>query len=148
MLSVNKNPWFRNYNIMKIEYQKILDQYNQLQKQMQDPATSANAENYKKVGQDFAEYKEVYNQVQHLDKINQAITEAKDSLKIKELKEMAEQELAKLEPEQAKLEASLAPARHAMTNTAVATAWLEGWVWPVEKAIGEVLMSEAASPSC
>jgi len=33
-----------------------------------------------------------------------------------------------------------------MTNTAGATAWLEGWALPVEKAIEEVLMSEAASP--
>jgi predicted ATPase/serine/threonine protein kinase len=50
--------------------------------------------------------------------------------------------------EKAKLEASLRPARQALTNTAGATAWLEGWAWPVEKAIGEVLMPEAASPSC
>jgi predicted ATPase len=50
--------------------------------------------------------------------------------------------------EQAKLEATLDPARQALTNTAGATAWLEGWAMPVEKAIEEVLMAEAASPSC
>ena len=50
--------------------------------------------------------------------------------------------------EQAKLEASLHPARQALTNTAGVTAWLEGWALPVEKAIEEVLMPEAASPSC
>jgi predicted ATPase/DNA-binding winged helix-turn-helix (wHTH) protein len=50
--------------------------------------------------------------------------------------------------EQVKLEASLDPARHAMTNTAGVTAWLEGWALPVEKAIEEVLMPEAASPPC
>ena len=49
--------------------------------------------------------------------------------------------------EQVKLEASLDAARHAMTNTAGATAWLEGWAMPVEKAIEDVLMPEAASPS-
>ncbi len=49
--------------------------------------------------------------------------------------------------EQAKLEASLHPARQALTNTASATAWLEGWALPVEKAIEEVLVPEAASPS-
>jgi predicted ATPase len=49
--------------------------------------------------------------------------------------------------EQAKLEALLDPARRALANTASATAWLEGWVMPVEKAIEEVLMPEAASPS-
>jgi hypothetical protein len=49
--------------------------------------------------------------------------------------------------EQAKLEAILDPARLALTNTAGATAWLEGWALPVENAIEEALMSEAASPS-
>jgi len=49
--------------------------------------------------------------------------------------------------EQAKLESTLDPARKLMTNTAGATAWLEGWSLPVEKAVEEVLMPEAASPS-
>jgi predicted ATPase/serine/threonine protein kinase len=49
--------------------------------------------------------------------------------------------------EQAKLEAILDPARQALTNTSGATAWLEGWDMPIEKAIDEVLMPEAASPS-
>jgi predicted ATPase len=50
--------------------------------------------------------------------------------------------------EQVKLEASLDRARQAVTNTAGATAWLEGWALPVEKAIEEVLIAEAAPPSC
>jgi predicted ATPase/serine/threonine protein kinase len=41
--------------------------------------------------------------------------------------------------EQTKLERSLEPARQALTGTAGATAWLEGWVMPVEKAIEEAL---------
>jgi len=49
--------------------------------------------------------------------------------------------------EQVKLEANLGQARHAMTNTAGATAWLEGWALPVEKAIEEVLIPEADSSS-
>ena len=49
--------------------------------------------------------------------------------------------------EQAKLEAILDPARQALTNTASATAWLEGWAMPVERAIEEVLTPEAAPPS-
>jgi hypothetical protein len=49
--------------------------------------------------------------------------------------------------EQAKLEALLHPARQALTNTTSATAWLEGWSIPVEKAIEEVLKSETASLS-
>ena len=50
--------------------------------------------------------------------------------------------------EQAKLEAILDPARQALTNTAGATAWLEGWALPVEKAIEDVIVPEAASHSC
>jgi predicted ATPase len=49
--------------------------------------------------------------------------------------------------EQAKLDSTLDPARQVLTNTAGATAWLEGWVMPVEKAIEEVLIPEAESPS-
>ena len=41
--------------------------------------------------------------------------------------------------EQAKLEASLRPARQALTNTVGGTAWLEGWALTVEKAVQEVL---------
>ncbi|MGB6775702.1 MAG: tetratricopeptide repeat protein [Terriglobales bacterium] len=50
--------------------------------------------------------------------------------------------------EQAKMEATLEPPRQALTNTVGVTAWLEGWALPVEKAIEEVLMLEAATPSC
>jgi predicted ATPase/predicted Ser/Thr protein kinase len=49
--------------------------------------------------------------------------------------------------EQAKLEAALAPARQALTNTVGAAAWLEGWTLRVEKVVEEVLMPDAASPS-
>ena len=49
--------------------------------------------------------------------------------------------------EQAKLEASLQPARQALTNSEGRDGWLEGWAMPVEKAIEEVLTPEAASPS-
>ena len=49
--------------------------------------------------------------------------------------------------EQAKLDATLDPARRALTNASGATAWLEGWNMPLEKAIDEVLLSEAASTS-
>ncbi len=50
--------------------------------------------------------------------------------------------------EQAKLEASLDSARHVMSNADSTRAWLEGWALPVEKAIEEVLTSQAAvSPS-
>jgi predicted ATPase len=50
--------------------------------------------------------------------------------------------------EQVKLEASLHLARQALSNTAGVAAWLEGWTLPVEKVVEEVLMPDAASPSC
>jgi predicted ATPase/DNA-binding winged helix-turn-helix (wHTH) protein len=50
--------------------------------------------------------------------------------------------------ERAKLEVSLHSARQALTKTMGVTAWLEGCALPVEKAIEEVLMPEAPSPSC
>jgi hypothetical protein len=49
--------------------------------------------------------------------------------------------------EQIKLEASLEPARQAITNATGATAWLDGWTLPSEKAIAEVLMPEEDHPS-
>jgi predicted ATPase/predicted Ser/Thr protein kinase len=48
--------------------------------------------------------------------------------------------------EQAKLEANLDVARQALANTAGTAAWLAGWTMPVEKAIQDALMSEAAAP--
>ncbi len=48
--------------------------------------------------------------------------------------------------EQTKLEASLQLARQALTSTAGVTAWLEGRALPLEKAVAEVLMPDAASP--
>jgi predicted ATPase len=49
--------------------------------------------------------------------------------------------------DQAQLEASLEMARKALTDTAGATAWMEGWSMPLEKVIQEVLMPEAAASS-
>ena len=49
--------------------------------------------------------------------------------------------------EQSKLEAILDPARQALTNTASAMAWLEGWSMPFEKAVEDVLSPGAASPA-
>ena len=46
--------------------------------------------------------------------------------------------------EQAKLERSLDLARQALANTAGASAWLEGWALPVEKAIQEAMMSDSS----
>jgi tetratricopeptide (TPR) repeat protein len=49
--------------------------------------------------------------------------------------------------EQAKLEAMLDPARQALTNTASATAWLEGWAMPIEKAIEQAHAPDAIQPA-
>jgi predicted ATPase len=47
--------------------------------------------------------------------------------------------------EQAKLEASLHPARQALSNAVGSTAWSQGWALPLEKAIEEAMAMESAS---
>jgi predicted ATPase/serine/threonine protein kinase len=47
--------------------------------------------------------------------------------------------------EQAKLETSLHTARQTLTDKVGGTAWLEGWAWPAERAIEEVLTTEDPS---
>jgi tetratricopeptide (TPR) repeat protein len=49
--------------------------------------------------------------------------------------------------EQSKLECGLEPARRGLTTTASRTAWLEGWVTPVEKAIDDVLRKSTSESS-
>lgn len=49
--------------------------------------------------------------------------------------------------EQSKLERGLEPARKGVSTTAGRTAWLEGWVTPVERAIEDVLKKSSAGPS-
>jgi predicted ATPase/DNA-binding winged helix-turn-helix (wHTH) protein len=78
--------------------------------------------------------------------------EAKSSLRLAGAATALRQNIgAPLTPaEQTKLEASLRPARQALSNTERETAWLEGRALSAEKAIEEVLMSEpspAASAS-
>jgi len=89
---------------MNQEYQKIKDKYQELEKQLQDPALVSNPENYKKINQEFADYKDIYQKIQKLEKVGKGLKEAKESLKIKEFKELAEQELKSLQTEKEKLE--------------------------------------------
>jgi predicted ATPase len=49
--------------------------------------------------------------------------------------------------EQIKLEATLDPARQALTNTKGAMVWLEGWAMPFEKAVQDALSPGVASSS-
>ena len=52
-----------------------------------------------------------------------------------------------LPAEQAKLDAHLDPARYALANTSGATAWLEGWGMPLEKAIEKAIEEALRSDS-
>ncbi|MFC1598955.1 peptide chain release factor 1 [Patescibacteria group bacterium] len=88
---------------MNKEFIKIKDKYLDLQMQLQDPAIVSNPENYKKISQEFAEYKDIYPQIERLEKIEAGIKEATDSLKTKELKEIAQEELDRLNIEQDKI---------------------------------------------
>jgi peptide chain release factor 1 len=89
---------------MNDQTKKIIEKYESLKADLQNPALVSNQENYKKTSQEFAEYKEIYEQIKRLETIEQAIKEANASLKVRELKELAEQELTKLENDKAKIE--------------------------------------------
>lgn len=89
---------------MNQDYKKIEDKYKEIAKQLQDPAIVSDTHKYKKLGQEFAEYKEINDKIQRLKIIDQAIKEAQDSLNNKELQDLATQELTKLEKDKAKLE--------------------------------------------
>lgn len=84
---------------MNQEFKKITDKYQELEKQLQDPAIISNSEKYQKISQEFAELKDAHANVQRLEKIEQGIAEAKESLKNPEFKEMAIEELTRLEIE-------------------------------------------------
>jgi hypothetical protein len=47
--------------------------------------------------------------------------------------------------EQAKLERALEPTRRGLTTAASRTAWLEGWVMPIEGVISDLLRPTAAA---
>jgi predicted ATPase len=49
--------------------------------------------------------------------------------------------------EQTKLEASLEPARRAISNDVGTAAWLEGWAFPLNKAVAEILRPESGALS-
>ncbi|MBN1326119.1 peptide chain release factor 1 [Candidatus Falkowbacteria bacterium] len=84
---------------MNKEFQTIKEKYAELEKQLQDPALLSDTQKYKKISQEFSEVQEVYEKVLRLEKVKEEITDANESLKIKELKEMAKEELDKLEKE-------------------------------------------------
>ena len=86
------------------DYQTIKDKYNELEKQLQDPALLSDTQKYKKISQDFSEVQEIYEKVQRLEKVDKEIVDANESLKIAELKEIAKEELVKLEKEKNELE--------------------------------------------
>jgi peptide chain release factor 1 len=81
---------------MNKDHKIIKDKYLDLQKQLQDPAIVSNPDNYKKISQEFAEYKDVYTQIEKLENIETGIKEAELSLKNKEFKELAQEELERL----------------------------------------------------
>ena len=89
---------------MNQEYKKITDKYQELEKQLQDPAIINNVQKYKKISLEFADYKDTYQKIQKLEKIEKGIKEANESIKIQELKELAESELKNLQPEKIKIE--------------------------------------------
>lgn len=89
---------------MNSEYKKIISKYNELAKQIQNPAIVSNTAKYAKISQKYAEYKNINEKIQRLTNMDNGIKEAKESLKNKELKEIAQEELDKLVKEKGKIE--------------------------------------------
>ena len=91
---------------MNPEYKEIQKKYKELEQQMQDPAVISDASKYKQVGQDYAEYKGIIDTVNKYESIIKGIAESEQVLAgdEAELKELAQSELEKLQPEKEKLE--------------------------------------------
>jgi len=94
---------FNHPKSMNQDYKKIQDKYNELEKQLQDPALISNTAKYSKLSQEFAEYNAIYKKILRLDKIAAGIKDAQDALKNKELKEFAASELENLNREKNKI---------------------------------------------
>ncbi len=92
---------------MNPEYKKIEKKYLEIEKQLNDPALVSDTSKYQKVSQEFAEYKDVYSTLQRLETIEKGITEAQESLKSKELKDLAQEELTRLNLEKEKIETEI-----------------------------------------
>jgi len=89
---------------MDKEFKKFKEKYQELEKQLQDPAIISDLKKYTKLNQELAEQKEIYEKIQRLSNIEVGIKEAQISLNNKELKEIAEEELTKLNQEKSKIE--------------------------------------------
>ena len=98
-------------------YQEIKQKFNQLEKQLADPAIISDHKKLKNISSQHAELKEIIEMILQLEKIENNIKQNKEIIAKEtdiELKAMAEQELPELQKQyeklQAKIEAELHPA--------------------------------------
>ena len=91
---------------MNQEINNIKERFDELEQQMQDPAVISDTSKYKEVGQDYAEYKGIIDAVRKYESVLKGISESEETLKSdeEELKDLAQSELEKLQPEKEKLE--------------------------------------------
>jgi len=94
---------------MSDELQSIKIKYQELENQLQDPALVSNTEKYKKTTQEFAELKNVYQQIIRLEKIETELAEAKETLKSKDegMSQLAKEEIEKLDKEKLIVETAI-----------------------------------------
>ena len=96
-----------------MQYAQKLDQlekrYEELSQQMADPAVIADGERYRKVTKEQSELSEVVAKYREWKKVDDALSQARAMLQEKdpELRGMAEEEVAHLDPERVKLEEQL-----------------------------------------
>jgi len=90
---------------MALDTQKIKDKYLELEKEIQLPDLMKDQKRFVQVSQDFAEYKDVYGKVLEFDKTNADIADLNSILNSDDadMKELAKEELPKLEAKVEKL---------------------------------------------
>lgn len=91
------------------ETDQIKSKYLELESQLQDPAILNNTEKYKKTSQEFAEIKDIYQQITRLEKIDSELIEAEETAKAKdkELAALAKEEIEKLNQEKVTVQAAI-----------------------------------------
>ncbi len=92
---------------MNKDFLKIKDTYSELEKQLQDSAILSDTQKYQKASQEFSEVREINEKVLRLEKVEKLIADTQESLQIKELKEMAKEEIERLETEKNILETDI-----------------------------------------
>lgn len=88
----------------KEKLEKILEAYEDLQKKMGDPEVVSNQSEYQKLAKEFAKQGPLVNKASEYLKLVNNLAEAKEMLSDSDLHDVAQEEIASIEPQLPKLE--------------------------------------------